>query len=99
MQLGVEPVKSWMKLIRTITLLGQLGFTLITPPVAMALLGWWLQSRFGLGTWVMLVCLVIGLMTAAASAVTFYRRVMARVRGRAQAEEPAEKPVVFYQHE
>ena len=92
-------MKAWMKLIRTMTLLGQLGFTLITPPVVMALLGWWLQSRFGLGVWVMLICLVIGLLTAAASALRFYRRVMAQMQKRAEAEEPAEKPVVFYTHE
>lgn len=88
-----------MKLVRTVTLLGQFGFTFITPPVVMGLLGWWLQNRFGLGTWVMLVCLLLGLMTSFANALRFYRRVMLQMGKKAEAEEPAEKPVVFYRHD
>lgn len=92
-------MKSWMKLVRTVTLLGQFGFTFITPPVVMGLLGWWLQDRFGLGTWVMLICLLLGLMTSFAGALRFYRRVMLQIGKRAEAEAPTEKPVVFYRHE
>ena len=88
-----------MKLLKTLTLLGQFGFTFITPPVTMAILGWWLQSRFGLGTWVMLVCLLIGLMTSFAGAIRFYRRVMLQVQRKSEEEEPKEKPTVFYQHD
>lgn len=92
-------MKSWMKLVRTVTLLGQFGFTFITPPVVMGLLGWWLQDRFGLGVWVMLICLLLGLMTSFAGALRFYRRVMLQIGKRAEAEAPTEKPVVFYRHE
>ena len=88
-----------MKLVRTVTLLGQFGFTFITPPVVMGLLGWWLQDRFGLGVWVMLICLLLGLMTSFAGALRFYRRVMLQIGKRAEAEAPTEKPVVFYRHE
>ena len=92
-------MRSSMKLLKTLTLLGQFGFTFITPPVVMGLLGWWLQNRFGLGTWVMLVCLLLGLMTSFANALRFYRRVMLQMGKKAEAEEPAEKPVVFYRHD
>ena len=92
-------MRSWVKVAHAISLLGQFGFTFITPPVIMGLLGWWLQSRFGLGTWIMLVCLLLGLMTAFASALTFYRRVIGSARKKAEAEEPAEKPVVFFNHD
>ena len=92
-------MRSWMKLVRTVTLLGQFGFTFITPPVVMGLLGWWLQDRFGLGVWVMLICLLLGLMTSFAGALRFYRRVMLQIGKRAEAEAPTEKPVVFYRHE
>ena len=92
-------MRSSMKLLKTLTLLGQFGFTFITPPVTMAILGWWLQSRFGLGTWVMLVCLLIGLMTSFAGAIRFYRRVMLQVQRKSEEEEPKEKPTVFYQHD
>ena len=92
-------MRSWMKLVRTVTLLGQFGFTFITPPVVMGLLGWWLQSKFGLGTWVMLICLLLGMMTSFAGALRFYRKVMLQMGKRAEAEESAEKPVVFYRHD
>jgi len=91
-------LRSWMKLVRTVTLLGQFGFTFITPPVVMGLLGWWLQSKFGLGTWVMLVAIVIGLLTSATSAYKFYLRVTGPEAKKTKAE-PTEKPVVFYTHE
>ena len=91
-------MKTYMQVLRLVVTFGQLGFTLITPPVVMALLGWWLQSRFGLGTWVMLVAIVIGLLTSATSAYKFYLRVMGSERNKAEAE-PTEKPVVFSTHE
>ena len=92
-------MRSSMKLLKTLTLLGQFGFTFITPPVTMGILGWWLQSRFGLGTWVMLVCLLIGLMTSFAGAVRFFRRVLLQVERMEQEDDAKEKPVVFYRHD
>ena len=47
----------------------------------------------------MLVCLLLGLMTSFANARRFYRRVMLQMGKKAEAEEPAEKPVVFYRHD
>ncbi len=91
-------MKKYMKILRLITMFGQLGFTLITPPVVMALLGWWLQQRFDLGTWVMLVALVIGLATSATSAYQFYLRVMGSEDRKAKAEE-LDRTVVYYTHE
>ena len=92
-------MKDWIKLLRLAVQFGQLGFTLITPPVVMGLLGWWLQSRFGLGSWIMLLCLLVGLLTAGSSAVTFFRKVMAQMQSRSETGEPPEKPVVFYRHD
>ena len=91
-------MKKYMQVLRLVVTVGQLGFTLITPPVVMALLGWWLQSRFRLGTWVMLVAIVIGLLTSATSAYKFYLRVTGTNQKKAEAEA-TKKPVVFYTHE
>ena len=88
-------MKKLMKLLRAASFLGQLGFNLITPPVCLCLLAWWLQQRFGLGTWVTAVGLILGLMTAAANGWRFFRRLRASM----EREEPKEKPVVFYRHE
>lgn len=90
-------MKKYTQILRLVATYGQVGFSLITPPVVMALVGWWLQSRFGLGTWVMLLCLLIGLASAAASARQFYLRVTAReTKDKPEQEKP---PVVFYTHE
>ena len=79
---------------------GQLGFTLITPPVVMALLAWWLQSRFGFGTWLIVVAIIIGLLTSGVSAYKFYLRVMGPEKKRAKKEDAEkDKPVVFYSHD
>ena len=91
-------MKNYLRIARLVVAFGQLGFTLITPPVVMSLVGWWLQSRFGLGTWVMLVCLAIGLLTAAASAWQFYLRVMEPERKKEKRTQ-RDKRVVFYTHE
>ena len=90
-----------MKLVRTVTLLGQFGFTFITPPVVMGLLGWWLQSRFGLGTWVMLLCLLIGLISAGTSGYRFLKRVLVSDHRKALEEEKEQvrNKVVYYSHE
>lgn len=90
-------MRSYMKVLRGIVLVGQLGISLITPPVVMALLGVWLQRRFGLGTWVILLTLLVGLLTAASSAVRFYRRMTAAERKKEEAE--GKPPVVFNRHE
>lgn len=90
-------MRSYMKVLRGIVLVGQLGFSLITPPVVMALLGSWLQRRFALGTWVMLLAILVGLLTSGASAYSFFRRMTSAARKKEK--EQGEKPVVFYRHE
>lgn len=91
-------MRKYMKILQGVSLLGQLGFTLITPPLLLVLLGHWLQARFLLGSWVMVVCLIVGLLSSGMGAYNFYRRVLASVRRRDEAEQE-EKPVVFYKHE
>ena len=67
-------MKSLFKVARAVAILGQLGFTLITPPVLMALFGWWLTVRFRLGVWVIVLTLLLGLITAGASAWRFWKK-------------------------
>ena len=94
-------MKNYLKVARLVTTFGQLGFTLITPPVVMVLLGWWLQSRFGLGTWVMVLCLLVGLLCAGTSGYRFLQRVMLADHRKTleKEKETAEKTVVYYSHE
>ncbi len=91
-------MKTYVKVLRAVSVMGQLGFTLLTPPLVLTLLAWWLEDRFGLGPWVMILAMVIGLITSAVSAYQFYRRVLVSVHQKEQKQEE-EKPVVFYHHE
>ena len=87
-------MKDIVKIARSVALYGQLGFTLVTPPVVMALLCVWLQRRFLLGSWVVLLGILLGLTAAASGVFRFYRRV---VNGDKQEENSTN--AVFYRHE
>ena len=66
------------KLCRGIALVGQLGFSLITPPVVLLWLAHLLQSKYGLGVWITIVALILGLLTSASTALQFYRKLTAK---------------------
>lgn len=52
-----------MKLLSLLMWVGQFGFSVLFPTVFFLLLGVWLQTRFGLGLWVLIVCGILGLLT------------------------------------
>ena len=55
-------VQFMQKLCRGIALVGQLGFSLITPPVALLWLAHWsARHKYQLGVWVTIVALILGL--------------------------------------
>lgn len=49
---------------------GQLGISLIVPILLFTALGVWLSDRFGIGVWLTVLCIVVGVITAGC---TFYR--------------------------
>ena len=87
-------MKDYIKLARMLALFGQLGFTIVTPPVALALGAYALQRRFSLGSWIMLLAIVLGLIAAASGAYQFYRRVISLEK-----KKKGDHTVVFYNHE
>lgn len=82
------------KLIKAAALLGQFGFSLITPPVFLTLGAWWLQRRFDLGVWIMIAAIVVGMMTSLSSGYRMLRRILD-----APQEKKQSKSVNFYSHE
>lgn len=92
-------MKSFFKLARTVAVFGQLGFALITPPVLMALFGWWLNARFSLGVWVIAVLLLLGLVTAGATARRLWKKLQSSMAGKAEAEETKERSAIYFRHE
>jgi len=74
-------MKRYQDLIKGIGYVGQFGFTIVCPPIVMALLGVWLRDRFSLGGWIVPLFIVIGLLAAASSAYSFFRAI-ARIEDR-----------------
>ena len=88
-------MKDMVKLARMLALFGQLGFTIVTPPVVLALLAHWMQQKFSLGSWVMVLAIVLGLIAAASGVYGYYRRVTAFEK-----KQPKEKTkTVYLRHE
>lgn len=57
--------RKWLKdALRDIATFGQMGMYVVVPPIMMALLGFWLRKKFGLGSWVIIVAIVMGLLSA-----------------------------------
>lgn len=68
----------WGKWMKEYTLLTQLGFSLITPPLVMVWLTTWLNEKFSVGIWIVVVGIVVGVLAAVSSAITFFRRYTAK---------------------
>lgn len=73
----MQKMKTLQKLFRGIALVGQLGFSLITPSVVLLYLAQYLQRKYGLGIWITLLALVVGLLTSISTALQFYRKLTA----------------------
>lgn len=90
-------MKSLFGIARTLAVYGQVGFSLIMPPVLMTILGWWFWSRYEMGVWIIALMLVLGLLTSAAGVRRLWRR-LKDAPNRAE-EEKQEDAVVYYRHE
>ena len=64
---------AWLDIVRYMSWLVQLGVSVVTPVVLCLLAGLWLQERFSLGSWVVLVGLAVGLLTGASVFMQFLR--------------------------
>ena len=76
-----------MRTIRMLTWFTQLGLSTVTPLVVFILGAVWLQNKFQLGGWVILIGVLLGIY----SAISGFRYVIAAMRREAEAEEK-EKP-------
>lgn len=61
-----------------ISLLTQLGLSVVTPPLLLLLFALWLQRRFGVGDWAILCAILLGVLSGAVSVFSFVRRENAR---------------------
>ena len=75
------------KLLRSLTWLTQLGLSIIAPPVLCVGGCWWLQNRFSLGGWIMVLGIVLGLGASVSGAMQFYSTVR-RQAGKGEKDRP-----------
>lgn len=84
-----------MKLLNLLMWVGQFGFSVIFPTVFFLWLGVWLQGKFGLGLWILIIFGIIGLMTS----VSTTRACLHSLRKAAdEASGQRETPVSFNDH-
>ena len=86
-------MKDWMGALENIVWLTQLGLSVLLPPVFFLWLAWWLTSSRGMGGWVYVPALVLGLGCGASSFFRFCRMVQ-----RKAAQKRKDAPVSFNRH-
>ena len=84
-----------MKDLHMLVWLTQLGLTVALPLGGFTLLGFWLKNRFGLGTWVVLVCCAVGLISAVDGLIRTLR-MLAKMDSKKDKADPG---VSFNDHE
>ena len=85
-----------MKFISLLTWVGQFGFSCLFPTCAFLMLGVWLQDKFDLGIWVVILLGILGFLTSistAHSCLQSMRKEMDRINDKK--EKP---PVAFNDH-
>jgi len=66
--------RKWLRqVLSDLAKFGQMGMYIVVPPIIMAILGIWAQKKFNLGSWVILVCIILGLLSAFTSVVKICR--------------------------
>jgi len=84
-----------MKLLNLLMWVGQFGFSVIFPTVFFLYLAVWLQGKFGLGMWILIVFGVLGVLTSVSTTKSCLRSLR-----KAADEASGEKqlPVSFNDH-
>ena len=80
-----------IRLVSRISLLTQLGLSVVTPPILFVLGALWLQARFDVGDWVLLAAILLGIFSGVTSVFSFVRRETAREVRRETKERTGEK--------
>lgn len=84
-----------MKLLNLLMWVGQFGFSILFPTVFFLILAVWLQSRFSLGIWVVVLFGLLGLLTSVSTTRSCLRALQKAAEEAADRKEP---PVGFNDH-
>lgn len=69
----MSKVKKSFDAFKNLVFLSQIGLSLVLPIILFLMLASYLQTRFSLGTWVMPVALILGLISGGSSFISFLR--------------------------
>lgn len=84
-----------MKVLSLLMWVTQFGLSVMLPPCFFLLIAHWLQNRFGLGGWVMVVLGILGLLTAFSTAKSNLRSMLKAIKELSDNEDP---PTAFNTH-
>lgn len=84
-----------MKVLSLLMWVTQFGLSILLPPCFFLLLANWLQNRFGLGPWVMILLGLFGLYTAF---ITAKANLKAMLKAVAEVSGDEEPPMAFNDH-
>ena len=84
-----------MKVLSMILWVTQFGLSILFPFCLFLYLGFWLQTRFGLGGWVMAVCGIIGFLTSISTAKSCLKSLL---KARDEVSPPKKPSVSFNDH-
>lgn len=84
-----------MKILNLLMWVGQFGFSIIFPTVFFLYLAVWLQNKFGLGMWILVLCGILGVLTTISTAKSCLRSLRKAAEEASGSREP---PVSFNDH-
>lgn len=84
-----------MKFLSLLTWVGQFGFSILFPVCFFLLLANWLQTRFGLGMWIVAVLGVVGFLTSISTAKQCIRSLLKEMERTSDRKDP---PPAFNEH-
>lgn len=84
-----------MKVLSLLMWVTQFGLSILLPPCFFLLLANWLQNRFGLGAWIMVVLGILGLLTSYSTAKANLKAMLKAAQDVSSQEEP---PMAFNDH-
>lgn len=84
-----------MKLLNLLMWVGQFGFSVVFPTLFFLMLAVWLQNRFGLGMWIVVVLGILGVLTSVSTTRSCLRAMRKAAEDASSGKEP---PVAFNDH-
>ena len=84
-----------MKFLNLLMWVGQFGFSVVFPTLFFLLIAVWLQNKFGLGMWIVVVMGLLGVLTSISTARSCLRS-LCRAAQEASSQEPP--PTAFNDH-